>query len=230
MQLFVAGADGSNLTALTDGAGEVNIMPQWSGDGETLYFYQVRPSPTFRRLSLAGGPAGEVAPWSFGRHYQATVDPQEHTVVYSAVEGGRLRHSRARDLKTGSERLLPFTLYEQRFSRDGRLIAGESREHELLVCESASGQCRALTPKHDRPLTALAWSGDGTRLFFLRHTSGVSGELISVAVTGGAMRMHGVAGPFERTFQMSMDVSLRDEIVFPICRERPHELWLARLR
>ena len=54
MQLFVMDADGSNLTAVTDGAGELNIMPQWSGDGETLYFYQVRPSLTFRRLSCRG--------------------------------------------------------------------------------------------------------------------------------------------------------------------------------
>ena len=45
MHLFVMDADGSNSTAVTDGAGELNIMPQWSGDGETLYFYQVRPTP-----------------------------------------------------------------------------------------------------------------------------------------------------------------------------------------
>jgi Tol biopolymer transport system component len=161
MQLFVTDADGSNVTAVTDGAGELNIMPQWSGDGATLYFYQVRPSLTFRRLSLAG----------------------------------------------------------------------ESRHHELVVCETASGQCRTLTPKHDRPLTTIAWSGDGTRLFFLRHTSGrVWGELTSVAVDGSAMKVHETMGPFERDFQMSMDVSPRDDIVFPICREGPHELWLARLR
>ena len=100
-----------------------------------------------------------------------------------------------------------------------------------MVCESESGRCRALTPKNDRALTALAWSGDDTRLFFLRHTSArVWGELTSVDVDGGAVKVHGLVGPFERDFQMSMDVSPRDEIVFPISREGPHELWLARLR
>ena len=54
MHLLVMDADGSNLTAVTDGAGELNIMPQWSGDGRTLYFYQVRPGQTFRRLSSGG--------------------------------------------------------------------------------------------------------------------------------------------------------------------------------
>ena len=231
MQLFVMDADGSNLTAVTHGTGELNIMPQWSGDGETLYFYQVHPTLTFRRLSVTGGASREIAPWSFGRQYQAAVEPRERRVVYSSVENGALRQSRARDLTTGSESAFPFALYEQRFSRDGRLIAGESRAHEVLVCESDGGRCRALTPKNDRALTALAWSGDGTRLFFLRHTSArVWGELTSVALDGGAVKVHGPVGPFERDFQMSMDVSPRDEIVFPISREGPHELWLARLR
>jgi Tol biopolymer transport system component len=231
MQLFVMGADGSNLTAVTDGAGELNIMPQWSGDGETLYFYQVHPGLTFRRVSTSGTSSREIASWSFARHYQATVDPRERTVVYSSVEDGRLRESRVRDLGSGSERALPFALYEQRFSRDGRLIAGESAAHEVLVCESATGRCRPLTPKNDYALTTLAWSGDDRRLFFLRHTSArVWGELTSVGIDGSAISVHGRVGPFERDFQMSIDASPRDEIVFAICLENPHELWAARLQ
>jgi Tol biopolymer transport system component len=231
MQLFVMDADGSNLRAVTEAVNELNIMPQWSGDGESLYFYQVHPSRTFRRLSITGGASLEIAPWSFSRQFQAAVEPRGRTVVYSSVENGDLRHSRFRDLKTGAERDFPFALYEQRFSRDGRLLAGESRGHEVIVCESESGQCRALTPKSDRALTALAWSGDGARLLFLRHTSArVWGELTSVGIDGDGLTVHGRVGPFERDFHMWMDVSPRDEIVFPICREAPHELWAARLR
>ncbi len=231
MHLFVMDADGSNLTAVTDSAGELNIMPQWSGDGESLYFYQVRPSLTFRKLSLRAGASREIAQWSFGRQFQAAVEPGERAVVYSAVENGALRQSRVLDLQTGSESTFPFAMYEQRFSRDGRLIAGESPDHEVVVCQSESGRCRTLTPKNQRALTALAWSGDGARLFFLRHTSErVWGELTSVGVDGGEVKAHGRVGPFERDFQMWMDASPRDEIVFTICRESPHELWIARLR
>ena len=111
MHLLLMDADGSNLTAVTDGAGELNIMPQWSGDGRTLYFYQVRPGQTFRRLSLAGGASKNIAPWSFARHFQAAVEPRERTVVYSSVESGELRQSRALDLETGSESAFPFALY-----------------------------------------------------------------------------------------------------------------------
>ena len=231
MQLSVVDADGSNLTAVTDGAGELNIMPQWSGDGDTLYFYQVRPMLTFRRIAITGGASREIAPWSFERQFQAAVEPRERKVVYSAVENGALRQSRVRDLETGSESAFPFAMYEQRFSRDGRLIAGESREHEVVVCESESGRCRTVTPKHPYPLTALAWSGDGAQLFFLRHTSArVRGELTSVDVDKGAVKVHGLVGPFERAFYMWMDASPRDEIAFTICRESPHELWFAKLR
>ena len=228
-QLFVMDADGSNVRAVTDGTGELNIMPQWGGAGDTLYFYQVRPSQTFRWVSVSGGASREVAPWSFGHQYQAAVDPRELMAIYSSVEHGALRQSRARDLKTGSETRLPFALYEQRFSRDGRWIAGESRDHELLICE-VSGRCLPLTPKAGHGLTALAWSGDNTRLFFLRHTSErLWGELTSISVDGSAAEVHGLVGPFEHDFQLSMDVSPRDEVVFAVCREGPHELWMAKL-
>jgi TolB protein len=231
MQLFVTNADGSNVTAVTDRPGELNIMPQWSRDGEALYFYQVRPSTTFRKILVSGGVSTEIAPWSYGRQFQAAVEPRERTVVYSSVENGALRQSRVRDLETGSESVSPFTLYEQRFSRDGRFIAGESRDHEVIVCETGSGRCRTLIPGHDRPVTAISWSGDGTRLFFLRYTSArVWGAVTSVDVDGGRVNVHGTVGPFERDFQVWMDASPRDEIVFTICRESAHELWSARLR
>ena len=184
---------------------------------------------TFRRVDVSGGASQEVAPWSFRNHYQVTVDGRERLAVYSFVEQGALRHSGVRDLNTGSEAALAFALYEQRFSRDGRLIAGESPDHELLVCEVRGG-CRPLTPKAGHGLTALAWSGDSTRLFFLRHTSKrLWGELTSISVDGGAAKVHGLVGPFEHDFQMSMDVSPRDEVVFALCREGPHELWMAKL-
>ena len=228
--LFVMNADGSNLTAVTDGAGELNVMPQWGDAAGMLYFYQMRPSQTFRRVSVAGGMSREIAPWSFLQHFQAAVDPRERVAVYSRVEGGVLQQSRVRDLDAGSETALPFALYEQRFSRDGRLIAGESPDHELVVCEM-NGRCRRLTPKAPHGLTALAWSADDSRLFFLRHTSKrVWGELTSIGVDGGAATVHGLIGPFEHFFQLSMDVSARGEIVYAICREGSHELWMAGLR
>jgi dipeptidyl aminopeptidase/acylaminoacyl peptidase len=230
MQLFVMKADGSNLMSVTDGASELNILPQWGGNGQALYFYQLRPTLTFRRVSVAGGASRQVARWSLRREYQAAVDPRERLVVYSAVEYGRLQESRGHDLESGRETRLPFALAEQRFSHDGRFIAGESRDHEVVVCETV-GRCRVLTPKSARGLTTLAWSADDSRLFFLRHTSArVVGELTSVSIHGGPEKAHGPIGPFQRDFQMAMDVSPHDEIVFAACHESAHELWIAKLQ
>ena len=81
-----------------------------------------------------------------------------------------------------------------------------------------------------RSVRTLHRSGDGTRLFLLRHTKEQEiGELASVSVEGGVLKMHGPIGPFQHRYLMSMDASPRDEIVFARYREGPHELWLARL-
>ena len=229
--LFVLNADGSSLTPVTDGAGEINVMPRWGTDGETLYFYQVRPRPTFRSISVSGSASREIAPWSLGRQHMAAVDPRGRTAVYSAIDQGHLQPSRMRDLDTGQEATLPFALYEHRFSRDGQWIAGESRDGEIVLCAISTGHCRPLTPKDGRGATGLAWSSDGTHLFFLRPTPArVFGELTSVSVDGRVPKTHGVIGPFQQRFQMFMDVSPRDEIVFAPTREGTHELWMAKLR
>jgi Tol biopolymer transport system component len=231
IHLFVVNEDGSNLTPVTSGAGELNIMPQWSGDGEALYFYQVRPGQTFRRIALSGGPSREIAAWSWKRHYRAAVDPQGRTAVYSAIDEGSLRHSRIRELATGRETTLPFAMYEQLFSRDGRWLAGESRDGEVLLCGVSSGRCERLTPGYPFGFISSAWSGDGRRLYFLRHTSaGVFGELTSVGVPRGDVRTHGPIGPFQHRIQVHMSVSPGDEIVFAPFSEGPQELWMARLR
>ena len=229
--LFVMDADGSNLTPVTNGTGELNVRPQWSDDAATLYFYQVRPGPSFRSISVSGGPSREVAPWSYRQQYGAAVDPDGRTAVYSEVDRGALRHSRRRELDTGRETTLPVTMGEFRFSRDGQWLAGESRDHEVVLCGVPSDHCETLTSKHPFGLISLAWSGDGSRLFYARHTSaGIFGEVMSVGVHGGDVKMHGTIGPFQHRIQVWMGVSPHDEIVSAPFSEGRQELWMAKLR
>jgi Tol biopolymer transport system component len=229
--VFVIDADGSHLTSVTNGIGELNITPQWSQDGATLYFYQVRPSPSFRSISLAGGPSREIAPWSYRREYGAAVDPDGRVAVYAAVDRGVLKHSRLRELDSGRETTLPFAMYEHRFSRDGKWIAGESRDGEVLLCGVSTGRCEPLTPKYPFGLISFAWSADGTRLFYVRHTSaGIFADLMSVGVQGGEERTYGTIGPFQHQIQATMGMSPRDEIVFARFNEGRQELWMAKLR
>jgi len=229
--LFVIGADGSNFTSVTNGAGELNIRPEWSHDGTTLYFYQVRPRPTFRSISVAGGPSREIAPWSYRSQYGAAVDPDGRVAVYAAVDRGLLQQSRLRELDTGRETALPFAMYEHSFSRDGRWIAGESRDGEVMLCGVSSRSCEPLTPMHRFGLISLAWSADGARLFYVRHTSaGTFGDVMSVGVHGGEVETHGRIGPFQHQIQVTMGMSPREEIVFAPFNEGRQELWMAKLR
>jgi len=229
--VFVVDTDGSNLRSVSNGTGELNIVPQWSHDGATLYFYQVRPRPSFRSISLTGGPSREIAPWSYRRQYGAAVDPDGRVAVYAATERGVLQHSRLRELGSGRETTLPFAMSEPRFSRDGKWIAGESRDGEVLLCDVSSRRCEPLTPKHPSGLISLAWSADGARLFYVRHTSaGIFGDVMSVGVHGRDVRTHGTIGPFQHQIQLTMGMSPRDEIVFAPFNEGRQELWMAKLR
>jgi hypothetical protein len=102
---------------------------------------------------------------------------------------------------------------------------------ELDAWSSARSARAEFQKEADEKATTLAWSADDSRLFFLTHTSArVVGELTSVSIHGGPEKAHGPVGPFQRDFQMAMDVSPRDEIVFAACRESAHELWVAKLK
>ena len=199
--LFVLDADGSNLTPVTTAKGEMNVMPQWASDDSALFYYQVRPSLTFRRIAMMGGTSEEIARWRWDREHEAATDPSSGRIVYSVLEQGRIQQTRVRRLEDGRETVLPAALFEPRFSRDGRFIAGESSDRAVVVCEIA-GVCRPMTPSLRPGVTSIGWSADGSRVFYLQQTSQAGwGELKSVGVSGGVEQAHGSFGPI-RPFEM----------------------------
>jgi len=227
--VFVVDAAGTNLRSVTAGKGELNVMPQWASESSSLFYYQVKPSQTFRKIAVTGGPSREIAAWRWDREHEASSDPSSDRVVYTVLEGGRLRETRVRRLDNAQETTLAVPLFEPQFSPDGRLIAGESRDAAVTVCE-IGGECRTITPQIERGLGAIGWSADGKRVFYLQRTERAGwGELKSISVDAGALQTHGVLGPLRR-YEMSFGVSPRDEIVFAPYREGPHELWMAQLR
>ena len=52
---------GGDIRQVTQGKGENNVIAHWSGDGTSLYFYQLHPTKSFRRISVEGGTSAEVA-------------------------------------------------------------------------------------------------------------------------------------------------------------------------
>lgn len=82
------------------------------------------------------------------------------------------------------------------YSPDGRWIAFrqqlrpgyESDRWRLAVLDRTSGRTQLLTENLDRNVTALAWSADSRRLFFVTEDRGRS-VLQMIAVSGGASRL-----------------------------------------
>ena len=227
--VFVADTEGANIRSLTAGRRELNIMPQWGYKDRALLYYQVSPRQTLRRIAVTGGPFEDIADWRWDREHEASTDPSSERIVYSILEQGRLRETRVRGLDDPHETTLAMAMFEPQFSRDGRRIAGESRDQAVAVCE-IRGECRAVTPKIERGLTSIGWSADGARIFYLQRTDRPGwGELKSIGVDGSTPRTHGTFGPL-RPYEMYIGVSPRDEIAFAPYREGPHELWMAQLR
>lgn len=138
-------------------------MPQWSGDGSFLYFYRVRPRPLSAKCLPDGGESVEMAPWEYNTHFRAQIDPAGRTTVCELHEPARPSRTLMRDLATGWETPLGSPLQGPRWSRDGREIVGWTEDNRVAVCPAAGGDCTVVA-SGIRP----RWSGDGSRIYFLR--------------------------------------------------------------
>ena len=56
----------------------------WSADGRHLYYYELSPSHSFRRIGIDGGRSSEVvAGWTWEVNYGARVDSRQKFILYS---------------------------------------------------------------------------------------------------------------------------------------------------
>jgi Tol biopolymer transport system component len=225
VHLFVIGADGGGLRQVTRDKGYENIMPAWSGDGSSLYFYQVRPVPSFRKLAIAAAASVEVAPLVWGKQNFARMDSGERAAVYTLSDGSRPQATVVRDIATGREKPLAEAIARPQWSRDDKTILGSTGDDRIMVCPSAGGACRVLTTGN-RP----KWSGDGSRIYFFRDAhSRDSFDLWSCANDGSDEKKIAQLGPF-RPAEVHFDVSSRGQIVWAPFRGGRQELWLAEIR
>jgi Tol biopolymer transport system component len=225
VHLFTVGTDGRGIEQLTEGRGEVNIMPSWAEDGASLYFYRMRPSPSFHRLSLSGRSSIEVAPWTWGKESMARVDPTGRAAVYTLLEAARPKSTRVRDLAVGEERFLAEAISRPQWSPDGQTILGSVNERQVVSCPAAGGPCTVLTAG-SRP----KWSRDGSRIYFLRSTGRPNWfELWSASRDGSDEQRIAELGPFSQA-QIHYDIAPHGQIVSAPLRQSRGELWLAELR
>jgi Tol biopolymer transport system component len=205
-------------------------MPRWSRDGSSLYFYRQLPAPSFRRVAAAGGlDASLVDGWRWEVEGAAAVDPAERMAAYSRWEGGQVRATRLRDLRTGQERSLPVPLDDVRWSRDGSSLAGADSEGNVVVCPASGSVCQTLE-KGANPV----WSADGSRVYFSRRGKPLddpnlrSVEAWVMARDGRNARRIAVLEP-QLAIAVPFDVSPSDQIAWVQFRRGKEELWLAQL-
>ncbi len=131
-QIFTIATDGTDMRQLTRGKGEINGLPRWSADGSFLYYYHAYPSPSFRKVSAAGGADSEVAAgWSWETHNAAEEAPGGGRLVYTLLEHNREVATLVRNLNTGQETRLDEALDSPRWSPDGSAYScGQQRTEQ----------------------------------------------------------------------------------------------------
>jgi Tol biopolymer transport system component len=226
--LFLVGNDGGDRQQISRGSGR-EILPAWSNDGSSLFYYEVKPELSFRKLELFGGVSTKVADWAYGKENWARVDPLGNSAVYTVVGPKGPLSTRVRELTSGREVALPVTLTRSQWSPDGRYILGESGVRELgnshvAICRAVENECREVSAG-----LAPKWSADGLRIYYLRPAARPGWlDLWSAARDGRRERMVTTLGPF-RADEIHFDISRAGQIVWAPTHEARHELWLAEL-
>lgn len=227
VDIFTIGADGTDLRALTGGT-ELNHMPRWSHDGAWVYFFQVRPELSFRRVPALGGASEFVLPLVWETDNFPQIDPTGRRLSYTRLRASGDPLTMIRDLESGVERPLPGpAIFFARWSRDGLRLLGYRRDGTVAICPADAGPCRAVTPGR-----LPAWSGDGSRIYFIKGGAGADDQfdLWSVDVDGANPRLVRRIGPFRGLIDTFFDVSRDDRLVWGKHDAGRRELWSATVR
>ena len=235
-QLFVSSLDGREVRQVTQGEREQNILPQWSGDGASLYFYRLLPAQSFRKISVEGGTSSEVAPLDLRTARSAHVDPQGRAIAYTTIEGGQPKAAIVRDLRSGKEHTLGRLIARPRWSPDSKTVFGDYTAPDpggdifnrwiVAACPADGGACRTLV----RGFMVVP-SHDGSSLFFVRDTGAARGlrELWMSSVDGSKPHKVGNIGPLPSDI-WGYDVSPTNQITYTRLNASRRELWLASLK
>lgn len=230
LHIYKIDVSGENLAQVTGGKDEKNIQPQWSADGQTIYFYQMHPTHTFRKIPAGGGESAEIAPdWFWERNNEAHISPDETKVVYTKLEKGKSAATYIRDIADGKETEFSLPLRHPRFSHDGKFIVGtliaggKQAKNEIIICPVDGGQCRGIANGiHPR------WSADDSKIFYYGPNEQDSYPVWVVSIYGGDEKKAAELRPMS-PINMFFNVSPQEEIVWIKLDQRKSELWLADL-
>ena len=229
VHLFTIRPDGSNRAQVTVGRGERNIMPQWSEDALSLYYYQSLPTQSFRKVRIGTTESSLVVDgWRWETQMDARVDVTQRLLLYTRMQNNSPSLTAIRDLESGAEKKLLVPLRAPRWSNDGKLVVGgyvgdgKGRVGDVYICPAGSEPCEKLTIGYN-PI----WSTDDSVIYSLRP-----GQFPQLAELWNFNRkdrkeVHladlGPMSPIGHIF----DVSPQGEISYIKFKPGENELWLA---
>jgi serine/threonine protein kinase/Tol biopolymer transport system component len=224
VHILSVGADGRGRVAVTRGPGEQHVFPQWSADGDWIWFYRRNGQDgTWARVPAAGGAPETVREgWQVFSHVYAEVDPEAKRVAYMRVKSFReLPTSVIEDLETGATTPLPLPLLGCRWSRDGKRVAGRRLDGVAVVVDVEGGRVVDLGRAEH-----VAWAPGEDRLVLLREEEDGRHLFEGLAADGTGrtplLRVDALH-PLFRQFS----VSASGAIAWTDFREGRRELWLV---
>jgi eukaryotic-like serine/threonine-protein kinase len=232
VQIFVVPMSGGDVQQLTWGKGYINTMPRWSPDGSTIYFYQQRPSASFRSIPATGGATRDVRPWQWESETHPDFSPNGLLIAYRRQAGPNEQHvveqTIVEDVKSGQQRAIGLPFTAPRWSTDGHTILGSTspRPSTVATCPADGGSCRRLT-NGQMPV----WSPDGSKIYFLRDGAIPALKELWVMTADGRdeRKLFDRMGPYS-AIDVTFDVSRNGEIISSARIEGRFELWQATLR
>ncbi len=229
LQILKINTDGSQFTQLTGEKGERNIHPRWSADGSAVYFYQIRPTTSLRKMLIGDPQSSEmVSGWEWGTQYGARIDPGGKRIIYARLDRGIVVATMIRDLESGQETAFSTLLRHPSWSLDGQYVLGVdgtiagNRMPDVMICPADGGPCRKLTKGY-----FPHWSPDGLRIYCQRDGTLKDGtEIWSISNTGQDERRIFDMRPMHPIGQF-FDVSAKGKIVWVRFDRGKNELWLS---
>jgi serine/threonine protein kinase len=227
--VFLVASDGTGMQQIVSAPGEAEVMPEWSSDGESVYFIRDGPKPGFSKVARAGGASAEIAAWLHGEsvglfHFA----PDGRRVAYCGSKDGGPEAAVVRDVASGAGSTLAQVLQHPRWSHDGRFLVGNTvAENSIFICPptgescTAAGSARGVYP---------FWSQDDSRVYFVTPgKSQTPWELRIVNRDGTGEKqiaeMPGISFPTG----FLPDISRKGTVPWVQLRPGRRELWLAEL-
>ena len=235
-RVFLVASDGTRLQRVTSGTSEVEIVPGWSADGQSVYFLYMGTGSAAVGLQkvVLGGSSTElwvaVKETEHGELGAIDLSPDGRRIAFGCQWKDKPRAAYVRDLATGSMTKLPVPLGNPQWSHDGRFLIGNvyGAPLKIFICPPTGEPC---TDWGTGPALMPFWSQDDSEVF-VTDAGWLGGNYRLVAVRRDGSSDRPVAALPGSVFLTGFPhgVSSNGMVAWVQLRPGRSELWMADLK